>query len=312
MKNQQQHRTGARAGSACVLSAILALATTLSSPGSDASLSPTALDSGGGIVTNARDVLVDSCIGGFGGVISGGAESRNAKLGYAGQLYDAALLVVTASPTSVNETASTQLSAAERCDDQTIAVLAGTATWAVVSGPILSITDTGVADTTNVYEDTVAIAQGEYHGRSGTVQLVVMNVDPDDFRTYAGDGLDDGWQVRHFGVDNPDAAPWADPDRDRRTNWYERATGTDPTTNASAFMMWIGQVDGDPGRMAVMFDPTFLDRTYRIQYRPDLLSGSWSNLTDYVETTSGTTRIVRHLIPTNSGFYRTLVEFTGP
>jgi len=63
----------------------------------------------------------------------------------------------------------------------------------------------------------------------------VINVGNDDFGSYAGDGLDDAWQVSYFGSDNPNAAPGADPDGDFMSNRGEYIAGTIPTNATSHF-----------------------------------------------------------------------------
>lgn len=44
------------------------------------------------------------------------------------------------------------------------------------------------------------------------LNLIVRNIAADDFGKYAGDGIDDDWQVLYFGENNADAAPEIDAD----------------------------------------------------------------------------------------------------
>ena len=61
----------------------------------------------------------------------------------------------------------------------------------------------------------MALVQGIYAGSTGSTNLTVLNVNPDNFGIYAGDGVGDTWQVQYFGLPpNPAAGPLLDPDVD--------------------------------------------------------------------------------------------------
>lgn len=47
-------------------------------------------------------------------------------------------------------------------------------------------------------------------GLSGTGIPTVINVNNDDHGSYAGDSIDDVWQVRYFGTNNPLVSPTKD------------------------------------------------------------------------------------------------------
>ena len=54
----------------------------------------------------------------------------------------------------------------------------------------------------------MALAQGSYAGSTGSLNLTVLNVNQDNFGSYAGDGIGDDWQVQYFGLpSNPAAGP---------------------------------------------------------------------------------------------------------
>ncbi len=44
---------------------------------------------------------------------------------------------------------------------------------------------------------------GVYQSTTGSLLLVVVDTDNDNFGAYAADGLPDGWQVANFGTNNP-------------------------------------------------------------------------------------------------------------
>lgn len=178
----------------------------------------------------AGSYVVDASIGGIGGLSTAAAPATQAKQGYAGQLYDLVGLNVSAAPASVNETATSQMEAAGVCDDATILNLDESVVgWSVVSGPLDSVSGSGLATAGSVYEDTGATVRGSHLGFVDDFVLSVLNIGRDDYKSYAADGIDDDWQVLYFGEENPDAGPGENPDFDPDDNFREFITGFDPT-----------------------------------------------------------------------------------
>ena len=62
---------------------------------------------------------------------------------------------------------------------------------------------------------------------------------PDNFGSYAGDGLGDDWQVQYFGQNNPNAGPLRDPNGDGQTNAFEDTAGLVPNDPNSRFTFTI-------------------------------------------------------------------------
>ena len=60
-----------------------------------------------------------------------------------------------------------------------------------------------------MWEDTQATAGAAWGAVTGQLALTVLDTDPDNYGSYAGDGLDDDWQFNFFGPDNPLAVPVA-------------------------------------------------------------------------------------------------------
>jgi hypothetical protein len=106
-------------------------------------------------------------------------------------------------------------------------------TWSVIDGPITSISTNGVASAAIVARDTNANVQGSRSGFSSSLTLSVLNVGTDDFGPYAGDQIDDDWQVTYFGEASADAAPQLDPDGDGEDNLAEFRSNTIPTDASS-------------------------------------------------------------------------------
>lgn len=217
---------------------------------------------------------LDSSTGGIGGIaVSPGIV---ANIGYTGQLYDPVSLEVSASPTTINEGESRQLSATAALDDATALSLdAEDVVWNVVSGPLSAISSSGLATAGVVYEDTSATARGTYFNAFGQLELIVLNVIDDDFAEYAGDAIDDDWQVRHSGEPpNPLAAPDQDADGDNRDNEFEFLTGFDPNDPEDSFEFILVDVSGT--NVTFELNKVIPDRIYTVR--------SGTNLLDYDET----------------------------
>jgi hypothetical protein len=134
--------------------------------------------------------------------------------------------------------------------------------------------------------------QGSYASLSGLFDLTVLNVLPDNFGSYAGDGLDDSWQNQYFGLDNPDAGPLSDPDSDGQNNRFEFTAGLVPTDPASRFLLRIEPVAGQSAQKRLVFSPRWTDRTYDIVTSTTLAKDSWSALTGATVSDNGNERIV--------------------
>jgi len=251
----------------------------------------------------------DGCVGVIGGVGTVAVPAETMKHGYIGQLYEVSSLVLNATPTTVNEGATRQLNARASLDDATTLNVASSAvTWSLVSGPILSISAGGLATAASVYQNTAATVRGDWRGNTATLGLTVLNVGNDDFGTYAGDGIDDAWQVQYFGVGNPNAGPNGDPDGDGQNTRYEYTVGSIPTDGNSYFRFRIERVPGQPTRKNLIFSPRVAGRTYTPQYKLDLNVPGWDNLGGVSVLDAGPQRTVTDLnaVETNK-FYRVRV-----
>lgn len=271
-------------------------------------LAPDAID-GGGLRGTSTNYTADFSM------MAGGAGSSTGyvnRTGYAGQLGDvvATAIELSAPQLTVNETATLQLSAEVVYDDLTTAALDATeVTWSVNSGPVAGIDVNGLATAGTVYQDTAAVVQGDYQTFSDTLGLTVINTLPDNFGSYAADGIDDDWQVLYFGLDNPLAAPTQDPDFDGQNNLFEFLAKMIPDDSASFFEIVARAVPGQPGQKEIVFEPRYPDRTYLVQTSTLLTAPSWSTLTPSSFTDNGTERTVND--PNATGprkFYRVLIS----
>ena len=287
----------------------LALAKTRTS--ASYALTTETVDAGGARGTSASYSNRGSA-GGVVGLSTVAAPVEVAKHGYIGQLYDIAGLAVTTAPTTVNEGGTRQLAAAQFLDDATtLPVNAAAVSWSVQSGPIASISSAGLVTAAIVYQDTAASVQGSYAGTTGSLGLTVLNVNVDDFGTYAGDQIDDAWQVQYFGVGNPSAAPGVDASGTGQTNLFKYVAGLNPIDPTSRFSLNIAPVVGQPTQMNLVFSPRLSDRTYTVTATPDLVTGSYVPLASSSTSDSGPQRTVTDLAATGARkFYR--VEIAKP
>ena len=275
-------------------------------------ITPDTLDSGGGRITSS-DYSMTTSLGLVVGVASGGAPTAQEKVGYIAQLVDPAALQLSAAPSSVNEGGASQLSATVVMDDATTTPLLATAvTWSVQSGPITGVSSAGVATAGIVYQNTGATVQGGYAGLTGTANLTVINSNIDNFGLYAGDGIDDAWQVQYFGLNNPKALALIDPDGDGQNNLFEYIAGTVPTDSTSRFLLRIENVPGQLSQKRLIFSPIVAGRTYTAKTSLTLGAGaSWADLSSSSFQDVGEERTVTDLnAAAISQFYH--VEISKP
>ena len=297
---------------------VLALATTswplaaLAGPRSSANYSvPAESVDAGGAKAASVNYSNDGSLGGIGGMSTAAAPALTAKHSYIGQLYEVTNLLLFALPAPVNEGTTSQLTAQAVLDDASLLTLANTqVAWSIVNGPINSINASGLTTAAIVYQNTPATVRGDFAGKFGMLGLTVINVGIDNFGSYAGDGIDDAWQVLNFGLNNPNAGPTNDPDGDGQNNFFEYTAGTIPIDALSKFNLSIAQVFGQPNQKNVVFSPRFPNRTYAVQFRTNLISGSFAPLGGTTITDLGTERTVTDLNATGaSKFYRVQISF---
>ncbi|MBK8036913.1 MAG: hypothetical protein IPK22_07215 [Verrucomicrobiaceae bacterium] len=229
---------------------------------------------GGTRITSAA-YTNDGSAGGIVGISTVAAPAQMAKAGYTAQLTEVTALQLAATPTTINEGTTRQLTATATLDDATTtALLATDVTWSVPSGPLTSISTSGLATAGIVYQNTAATAQGVYSGITGSLNLTVINTNTDDIPGYSGDGLDDAWQVQYFGLSNPNAAPLLDPDGDGHTNVFENLAGIDPTSAASFFRVTQSMLSANSFHLTF---PTVPGRSYQLQSSPNL-APPWTDI----------------------------------
>jgi hypothetical protein len=234
------------------------------------------MDGGGQAATNGACALVGS-IGGIVGVCTAAPPTETVKHGYIGQLTEVSALSVTSAPASVNEGATSQLSGLATLDDDSQSVLGGgDMTWGAATYPLASITASGLVTAAAVYGSAAGQVSGNYLGTTGGTVVLVLDVNPDNFGLYAGDGVPDGWQVQYFGVNNPLGMAGAT-NCSGQNNLYTYTADLDPTNPASCFK--IVALSNEPPSRVVYFLPASTGRVYALQFSTGLASGAWTHVT---------------------------------
>ena len=248
-------------------------------------------DAGGGKSASAL-YSADASIGTVIGIATAAGPAVAAKNGYIGQLFEVTGLTLTAVSLNVNEGTTDQLGAWQALDDASfLAVPAASVAWSVLSGPLTGISASGLATMGIVFQDTAATAQGSYLSNLGTLALTVKNVNPDDFGSYAGDGIDDAWQNQYFGLNNPNAAPTVDFDGTGQTNLFKYIAGLNPL-DGSRFTLTLAPVAGQPAQKNVIFTPRLTDRSYAVTFKTDLNAATWTPLPGGIVSDNGQQRTV--------------------
>ena len=259
--------------------------TSLASERSSANYSITAdvTDTGGHEVTSTNYTNIGSA-----GLIAGTTDSATGtvnKSGYIAQLYTIQGLSIEPALSNVNEGGDCQLSGYATLDDGSfLALEATTITWGVVSGPVNQISNAGNATTGNVYQNTTAQVDAAWQSYQAQTSFNVLNVGDDDFGIYAGDNVDDSWQVTYFGEGNPLGAANLDPDGDGDNNWKEFLTGNIPTDISSIFRP-ASTFDGATMTLTI---PTIAGRTYTVKTSSTL--ADWDTYTTF--TGDGSDKVV--------------------
>ncbi|MEN3940925.1 hypothetical protein WJU23_06510 [Prosthecobacter sp. SYSU 5D2] len=237
------------------------------------------INSGGGSGGSA-DYQQDASFGIVGGLSTapaGEAGLSMIKHGYIGQLYEEQALEISVSPESVPERTNGQLSVLKRLDDDTfLAVDPETLQWNVMSGPVSAITAEGGFTSQTVFADTTAMVRADVPHMSGEFSFLVTNTDTDDFGIYAGDGLEDAWQVEFFGEENSLGAPHLDPDGDSLSNAHEYLAGTIPKDPASVFRLKV--LYPPNSAQPVLQWKSLPGRFYEVQSSSNLLEEDWTSL----------------------------------
>ncbi len=230
------------------------------------------------------------------------------KSGYVAQLTDVTGITLSAPQSTVVEGTTIQIEAFEVLDDNSLALVAPqSVTWSVLSGPLASVSTSGLATAATVYQDTAATMHASHLSFQASFALTVLNTGTDDYGSYAADGLPDAWQVQYFGANNPNAGPNVDADGTGQNNRFKWIAGLNPI-DGSRFLTTVLPLPGQPSKMRLSFSPVVAGRTYTVEYNDAPLSGAWHALTGFSQADNGITRTVTDNTATGTHrFYRVAI-----
>jgi len=260
----------------------------------DYSIAMESIDQGGATLASA-DYSMTASVNDSGATTGEATSGYLAKGGFIGQLFDVVGVVPTTPASTVNEGLTLQLGAAQILDDTTLLPFAPSlATWSIVGSPspLASINTSGLATAATVYQDTPATVRASYQGFAGTLNLTVLNVNNDDYGSYAADGLPDDWQVQNFGMNNPNAAPNKDANGTGQNNLFKYIAGLNPMDHTSTFRVSVQPVAGQNSQKQILFSPVLPDRTYTVLYNADMSDSGWIPLTGAIQSDNGQQRTV--------------------
>lgn len=278
-------------------------------------LTPVTLDGGGGQSGTAHYASISS-------ITAGGAVNSAQYLGrtgFTGQLYDPIALELYSEmdPLVLQEESEFDLWAATRFDDDSFliidpATLAAQLALSFPSGPLQQKAGggrpRGVTVTVGpVYEDAVGTIEGVFGGFTVTFSLTILDTFNDNFGSYAGDLIDDIWQVNYFGEENPQGLALADPDADGQNNLFEFTAGIIPTSASSRFALRIERVPGVSTARRLVFSPIAPDREYLVEVR-DTHTSPWTVLTGGTQSETGAERAIITTPVGLTKFYRVQVR----
>ena len=256
------------------------------------------IDATGGRLLSASYAFNGTAAGEFGAGANGVASSGSyiVKAGLVGQLYDILGFVIGANPTTLPEGGILQLLAGHLVDDGSLLQLPATAiAWSVQGGPLVSISADGIATADIVYTDTNASVMGTFGSASSSLMLTVLNLNSDDLPGYAGDGIDDDWQVQYFGLPpNPSAGPNIDADGSGLGNLFKFVAGLNPL-DGSRFDVTTAKGSAESGQMTITFKPIVTGRTYLVQWTSSVATPDWEPLVQSNSSDNGNERTVTDL-----------------
>ncbi len=231
----------------------------------------------GGSRSASANYSCDSSLGHAAGISTDPASLEIVRTGYIGQLYEVTALAITADPPALEERDSRWLETWQVLDDSTLTKIHGSlVSWSVDSGPLSGINEYGIVTAASVYQNSPAVVRGAVFGLEDTLELTVLNVTADDYEEYAGDGIDDDWQVAYFGPPpNANAGPQVDVDQDGQDNRFEFLSGFSPVDPTARFILSIVSVDNDISLAQLKLNRVIPDRTYTLFASPDLSPASF-------------------------------------
>jgi hypothetical protein len=138
----------------------------------------------------------------------------------------------------------------------------------------------------------------DFNGQGDVFTLNLGSFDED------GDGMDDAWEMAYFNTLSRDGR--GDYDQDGVNDLQEFLAGTDPTNGGSIFQVLT--LTHPAGGSVTAFWASIPGKTYRLQYKTDVLSAPWNNVAgDVVATTTTASKTVSTSPGAQAQFFRVLL-----
>lgn len=273
----------------------------------------------GGVQDGSANYTVDSSTDdqptGVSTSTGGGPGLYTDRAGHIGQLVDPVLFWATNPAPQVPEEASIQLNGVVIFDDGTLlSPAAPHLLWSIVGGPVESVTSGGLATAGAVLENSLATVSARFDTFLRSYHVTVLEVDPDNFGLYGGDGIDDGWQAGFFGTGptgggSPDGLASSDPDGDGQDNAFEWLSGFAPDDSKEFLLFAISEIGG--GTADLEFSKVIPGTRYSILKSGDL--SLWTEIGEIVPPTVEFGRVFQDRDATEGkNFYRAKLEKIEP
>jgi hypothetical protein len=267
------------------------------------SLSFSSIDITAARTVQAGSYQLDDAVGGWS--TTGSAPSQWVKPDHSGSMYDPVALIVEVDRSEIPEEETAQAAVHLVCDDASRLPPPAPVSYSVLSGPMIP-EPFFVLRAEPVYRDSNATVQVVSSPWLTTINLLIVNTDPDNFGMFAGDDVADDWQVDFFTVGNPDGTADQDPDGDGYDNRFEFTAGTDPTSAADRFDIALHRTTG----AEILFGPVQTGRTYRVESSDTLASADWFPLTGLVAHASSPVAALPDLRPdVPARHYRVWIDY---
>ena len=148
---------------------------------------------GGGLRATSASYSNDGSLGGIGGLVTTRSSQETDRTGYAGQLFEMMAFTLLTPNTNVNEGASIPVYAVQSLDDGTVSPASSFARWSF-TGPISSVSASGILTAASVSQSTPAGVSASLEGWSASLNLMVVftNAFPVGYNRIAAQLMSDG------------------------------------------------------------------------------------------------------------------------
>lgn len=256
----------------------------------------------GGLRASSTNYTNDASAGSVVGISSVASPAETAKDGYIGQLTELSTFVVNATPSSIPQATTSQLSGTATFDDGTTSALSGSnISWNSAAYPFQSISNAGLLTAVaNVYSNPAGTVTGSYLGSNSMTSVTVTG-------PYNSSGIPDSWFTQYFGAaPNSQADPSADADGTGQNNLFKYIAGLNPL-DGSRFVLKIAS-QFSPNQKNVIFNPINAGSSYAVHYKTTLSAATWTPLTGTTQSDNGSTRTVNDAGATAPKFYEVQIS----